>query len=153
MQNMYIKLDKIEGESTSSKGGGMIQVISWAHRVTMPISSAHPSGVAAKTGRTAHDDLTFTKRVDKTSPTLNMYCSAGTNIANASFYIYSDDSDASLIYQVDVEDVIISSVAVASSGDGPSQETVTLYYERIKWSSVAGKKVTGGWDLQKNAKY
>lgn len=152
MQNIYIKFDRIDGESTSSKGGGMIQVISWAHRVTLPVGSAHSAG-GAKIGRTAHDDFTFTKRVDKTSPTLNQYCSAGTSIANASFYIYTDDNDASLIYQVDVEDVIISSVAVGSSGDGPSQETVTLYYERIKWSSVAGKKVTGSWDLQKNAKY
>lgn len=164
MQNMYIKLDGIEGESTSKQADKQIELVSWSHGVTMPISAAHPSGISVKHGRCDHQDLTLTKYTDKTSPTLNLYCSGGNNIKTAVLTVWQADKadgDPILFYQIDLEDVIISSYNVsAGQGDLPI-ETVTLHYNKIKWTytthtkdSPGGKKgnVSTGWDLEKNTK-
>jgi len=164
MQNIYLKLDGIEGESTSGQGKGQIELHSWSHGITMPISAGHASGISVKHGRCDHQDLTIVKHMDKTSPTLNLYTSGGNNIKSAVLTVFQADkadSDPILYYQIDLTDVLISSIHIHANGMDHPTETVTLHYNSIKWTyathtkdAPGGKKgnVATGWDLEANKK-
>jgi len=163
MQNMYLKLDGIEGESTSKQGDKMIEVLSWNHGITMPIS-ASASGVAVKHGRCDHQDLTITKHMDKTSPNLNLYASGGNNIKSAVLSVWQADKadgDPVEFYKIELEDVLVTHITTHAGGHDLPTETVALHYNKIKWTYVThtkdapgGKKgnVAAGWDLEKNTK-
>jgi type VI secretion system secreted protein Hcp len=163
-QNIYLKLDGIEGESTSKQGEKQIELLSFSHGVSMPISSGHASGVSVKHGRCDHQDLTVSKYLDKTSPTLNLNCSGGTNIKTAVLTVWQADAasgDPIEHYKIELEDILITSMSVGGSGGDNPVETITLHYNKIKWTyavhakdAPGGKKgnVTTGWDLEKNVK-
>jgi len=164
MQNMYIKIDGIEGESASKQADKQIEVITWQHGITMPIAAGHNSNVAGKHGRCDHRDLTITKYMDKTSPTINLYCSGGNNIKSAVLTVWqADKADADPIefYKIELEDCIITSISTSAGGTDLPMETVTIHYNKIKWTyathsrdAPGGKKgnVSTGWDLEKNTK-
>ena len=83
MQNIFLKLDGIKGESVSAQGKDQIEILAVSHAVSMPTTHSGGSGPSVKHGRTVHQDLTVTKYMDITSPTLNLKCSGGTNIKSA----------------------------------------------------------------------
>lgn len=163
-QNFYLKLEGHEGESTSKQGAKQIELLSFSHGVSMPISSGHASGVSVKHGRCDHQDLTVSKYMDKTSPGLNLACSGGTNIKTGVLTIWqADKADGEPIefYKIELEDILVTSISVGGSGSDNPIETLTLHYNKIKWTyavhgkdAPGGKKgnVTTGWDLEKNAK-
>jgi len=164
MQNMYLKLDGIDGESASKQGDKQIEVLSFSHNVTMPVSAGHASGPSVKHGRCDHSDLTITKYIDKTTPKLNQFCSGGTNIKTAELTMFradKDDGEPTKFYTISLEDVIVTSIAIGGSGHDSPTETITLHYNKIKWTYIPQKRdapggaegnVASGWDLEKNTK-
>jgi type VI secretion system Hcp family effector len=163
-QNYYLKVDAIPGESTSDQGTGQIELLSWSHSVSMPISSGHASGVSVKHGRADFADLTISKYMDKTTPVWNQRVSSGENIATATLTIFQADGasgKAVLYYQIDLQDIIVTSYSVGAGGGDLPVETITLHFNQIQWTyAVQNKQAPGGnsgqavagWDLEKNIK-
>ena len=164
MEHIYLKLDGIKGESSSAQAKDEIEILAMSHGVSMPLTHAGGAGASVKHGRTIHQDVTITKYLDITSPTLNLRCSGGTNIKEAIISIYrADKDDAAPVkhYEIKLEDVIISHISISSSGDSLPIETLSLHYNKINWKYTKQKKdspggkegdVTTGWDLEKNTK-
>ena len=162
--NVYIKIDGIKGESTSAQGKDEIELLSWSHGVSMPLSHGSHSGVSVKHGRCDHQDLTISKYLDKTSPTLNLFTSGGNNIKSCVLSVFqADKNDGApiLYYKIELEDLLLTSVSVGHGGGDLPVETVTIHYNKIKWTyAVQGKDSPGGqkgavptgWDLEKNTK-
>lgn len=158
----FLEFDAIKGESTASQGKDKIEVLSFSHGVAMPLT-ASASANARSHGRCVHQDFTFSKFLDITSPTLALKCSGGDNIKKAELTVFQADSNSGenvLYYKITFEDVILTSVSIGG-GSERAVETVTFNYRKIKWSyaqqgqpSPGGKKGTAeaGWTLEENKK-
>jgi type VI secretion system secreted protein Hcp len=158
----FIEIDGIKGESTASQGKDKIEILSWSHGVAMPLTSG-ASNTARAHGRSVHQDFTFTKYVDITTPTLNLKCTGGDDIKKIELTVFqADKSDGPDVqyYTITFDDVILTNVSVSGGSDRPI-ETVTFNYRKVKWSyakqgapSPGGNKgkAESGWSLEENKK-
>jgi type VI secretion system secreted protein Hcp len=163
METTFIKVGDIKGESTATQGKDKVEVLSFSHGVSMPLTAGASSNARAH-GRTVHQDFTFTKYLDISSPTLNLKCSGGDNIAEVELTVFqADKADGDMVqyYKIVFKDCIITNVSVSGGSGGRPVETITFNYRKIAWSyaqqgqpSPAGKKGTaeGAWDLESNKK-
>jgi len=166
MENVYleIKSPNIKGESVSGQGKDKIELLSWSQSVHMPITHGHASGVSVKHGRSDFSDMTVSKYLDATTPLLLQATAGGTNFKTAELTVYQQEADTGKpieYYKIELEDVIISSFSIGHSGSDRPVETMTLHFNKVKWTynmqtrdaGSAGKgKVAGSWDLEKNTK-
>jgi type VI secretion system secreted protein Hcp len=151
--NIALKFDdaSLNGSSKLKKSKDAIEVYSFRHRISIPLSSSQASNMSRTQGRTHHEDLTIGKLVDKASPNLNLYCSQGKIVGNATLTIYEPNADAPQpVCSFKLENVIISSVVVGGGADDLPSETVTLNYSAITWTQ--GTSNSTNWDLTTNAK-
>ncbi|NNB90242.1 Hcp family type VI secretion system effector [Corallococcus exiguus] len=168
MQNIYISFPDIKtlaGQSTTEEGKEQIELLSYSHGVSMPLSAGAPSNTSRKHGRCSHQDFTITKYVDTTSPSLNHYCSGGNNLKKAIITIFQaseEDSKSAPVafFTYELDNVLISSVSVGAGGGDLPIETISLNYTAIKWAykkqkqdspGTASGDVSSSWDLMKNA--
>jgi type VI secretion system secreted protein Hcp len=160
MDNTFIKIDGIKGESTSAQRPEDIEILSFSHGVAMPLTSG-ASNTARAHGRCVHQDFTFTKFVDISSPTLNLRCSSGDDIKSIELTLFQADVQDKPIqyYTVTFEHCIITNVSVSGGGGGRPVETVSFNYQTIKWSYAQQKQQAPGgnkgkaeakWDLTTN---
>jgi len=169
MQNIFIQfvdIAPLKGESTSAQGKDQIELKSFRHKVRMPLSAGEVSNTSRRYGRTAHEDFTFVKYVDQTSPSLNQYCSGGNNFAKVIATVYQaaevGSDNAPIPYlQYTLENVIITSVEIHADGKDLPIESVTLSYTKITWAYKVQKQespgdlvsgsTTASWNLATNA--
>lgn len=160
MNNAFVEIEGIKGESTSAQGKDQIEILSFNHGVSMPLTSG-PSNTSRASGRAVHQDFTITKYFDIASPTLHLKCSAGEDIKSIKIHIWKADAAANPIEYITytMESCIVTSVSVGGgSGDQPI-ETVTFNYKKITWDynqqlqpSPGGKKgkSSSSWSLEEN---
>lgn len=163
MDNAFIEIEGIKGESTSAQGKDKIEILSFSHGVAMPLTSG-ASNTSRAHGRAVHQDFTFTKYLDIASPTLNLKCSGGDDIKKIELTVFQADvADGQPIqyYTITFESCIVTNVSVSGGGGGRPVETVTFNYRTVRWSyakqgtgSPGGNKgkAEAGWDLEANKK-
>ena len=83
--DMFLKLDGIEGESKDAKHAGEIDIESFAWGMAQT-GSGH-RGTGSGTGKVDVHDITITKVVDKSSPSLMLACANGKHIAKGSITV------------------------------------------------------------------
>jgi len=166
MENYFIQIKgpDIKGESTSAQGKDKIELLSWSQSVSMPMTSNSHSNTSAKHGKSDFSDLTISKYMDSTTPILNQHTAGGTNFKSALLTVYMNDKDTGApieYYSIDMEDIVITSVSVGAGGSDRAVETLTLHFNKIKWTYTPQKKdspgggagkIAGSWDLEKNVK-
>ncbi len=162
MQNMYLEIKgpDTKGESTSEQGKDMIEVLSFSHGVSMPLTFG-ASNTSRAHGRVQHQDFTISKYVDITSPVLNLLCSGGDDIKSITLHCFKADANSTKpieFLKYTLESCIVTSVAVGGGADMPT-ETVTFNYGKITWDYIKQGPAAGGankgtmsksWDLSKN---
>jgi len=162
-ETSFIAIDGIKGESTAAQGKDKTEVLSFSHGITMPLTSGASANARAH-GRCVHQDFTFTKYLDITSPTLNLKVCGGDNIKQIELTVFQADAaagDMVQYYKILFNDCIITNLSMSGGSGGRPVETVTFNYRKISWSyaqqgqpSPAGKKGTaeGAWDCEQNKK-
>jgi type VI secretion system secreted protein Hcp len=154
----YLQIEGIKGESADSKHKDWIEVsnVDWhihQPRALSVSSSGHTSG------RAELSEISFKKLADLASPLLQQTCAAGKTIPKAKFEFMRADGNGEPIryYSVELENVMISSVAPSSGDGGVLVERVALAYSKIKWSYTqqkiaggSGGNTSGGWDSAAN---
>ena len=169
-RNMYIYFPgtkALEGSASPKEivDKKAIELLSYSHGLSMPLSGASVGHQARHQGRSNHSDFTFSKYLDQSTPNFNQFCAGGNVIKQAVialFHAAEKDADSKpvLFMEYQLGDVIISSVSVGGGGSDLPVETISLNYGTIQWASNlmdnktgAGKgQVTTTWNLYDNTK-
>jgi type VI secretion system secreted protein Hcp len=159
---MQLELVGVAGDSVDILHRGTIDVQSFSCGVQQMVTS----GLGGGAGKASFNNLSLTKWVDKSSPTLFVNCASGMHLSKAILYVrptnQPDQGHQSDMYKVILEDVVITSVSNGATvaGDRPS-ESLSLSYSKIQWfyqafderiRPVASPVVTG-WDVTANKRY
>ncbi|MFZ4835564.1 Hcp family type VI secretion system effector [Rouxiella sp. Mn2063] len=126
-QDMFIKIDGIEGEALDSVHKNEIEVLSWNWDVSQH-SNMH-SGSGGGSGKASVDDFCFVHYTDKASPNLLSYCLTGKHIKNVQFVIRKAGGNPLEYLTIKFTDVIITKVNMQGSVDDESRPR-----ENVKFS-------------------
>lgn len=156
--DMFLKIEGVDGVSSDQS----TEVSSFSWGVSNAGSATAGGGGGA--GKVVFQDLSITKRIDKSSPLLYLTCATGQHISRATLTLRSSGQDptgttpspvppSSMEYKL--TDCIISSVKPAGSGgEELPTESVSFNFAKIEWTykSADGSSVRAGWDVKKNTK-
>lgn len=148
-------LDGVPGESTDAKYPNSIEIESFSFGVSNAGTIVVGGG---GTGKAAFTDISFTKRLDKSSPILYLNCANGKHLASATLILRKAGEKPLEYYVVKLTDVIISSVQTSgAAGSDVPTESFSLNFAKIEFiytpqkpDGSAGTPVRSGWDLQGN---
>jgi type VI secretion system secreted protein Hcp len=127
----FLKIDGVAGESTDDKHKGEIDVESFSWGETNSGTSGHGGGGGA--GKVSHQDLTVTKRIDKSSPVLFIACATGQHFKDALITARKAGGTQQEYLKMKMEDVLVSSYQTsASGGGGLVYETVSFNFSKLE---------------------
>lgn len=157
--DMFLEVEKLAGESQDKTHKDQIQIIGWSWAVAQTGTSATGGGASA--GKTEHNDLEVRKVVDRASPVLFEWCSAGQHIGFVNLTVRKAGGEALEYLIIRLEDVLITSFDIGGEPkDDQIQETIRLNYARAsitytpqEASGAGGGKITGGWNLKENVPF
>ena len=156
LQDIYIKLDGIDGESKDSQHKDWIDVLSFGYSVSQ--SSSAFTGGGSGVGKASFDTLSFTHYIDKASPNLFLYCARGKHISTVELSCCKSGGGSQEYMRITLDDVIIASVSPSgANADVQMSEMVSLSYAKIKVEvkeqkndGTMGAAVTGAWNVKEN---
>ncbi|MYM89648.1 type VI secretion system tube protein Hcp [Rugamonas sp. FT82W] len=157
--DVYLQIDGIKGESADSAHVGWIEVSSAHWGVAQPKSATASTAGGHTAERCEHRTLSITKLTDLSSPVLMQTSSAGRTIPKARIEFMRADGQGERVkyYEVELENVLISSMEQVVSEGNILHDSVGLKFSRVKWKYTqqkigggAGGSTAGGWDLSTN---
>jgi type VI secretion system secreted protein Hcp len=157
----FLKIEGIPGECTDEKHKDWIEVLSYSHGLSQPGSGSVSSGGARSAERCDHQDFSVVKTLDKTSPTLNIYCCNGKHIGKIQVQLCRATGEKQQYMEYILADSIVSSVRPGGSSQGGEAlplEEVSFNYGKIEWiytetghkAGEAGGVIQKSWDLVEN---
>ncbi|ASG64223.1 type VI secretion effector protein (Hcp) [Kluyvera genomosp. 3] len=157
MDAIFLKLDKIDGESQVKGFEKQIEIMSYSHNVAMQVTN-DVSNTERTSGRAHVGEMSMTKFVDLSTPTLNEYCCSGRVIPTAVLTLCRNDNGNMLPFIVyTFTNAIISHLSVSGGSGGKPVETLSLNFTKIKWEITAQKlggekegNASSVWDLAQN---
>jgi type VI secretion system secreted protein Hcp len=159
--DMFIKIGPLKGEAKDKvkKGSdGWIDVLAWSWGMSNS-GSAHIGG-GAGAGKVNVSDLSFTKYIDKTSPSLMLACCDGKHHDTATLVVRKAGGQPLEYLTITMSEVMVAACATGGSGsEDRLTENVTLNFGKVKVDYVeqkadgtAGDKPTMSWDIGGNDK-
>ncbi|SAK49525.1 Hcp1 family type VI secretion system effector [Caballeronia pedi] len=153
-QDIFIKLNGIDGESLDSKHKNEIEVLSWGWRVEQQSSAAFGSGIGA--GKATAADLVFDHYMDSASPNLMKYCLTGKPIDQAVLTVRKAGGTPLEYIKYTLSEVLVTLVQPSgSNGDTGIREQVHLSFVKVKQEHVKqnaqggnGGVVTAAYDFK-----
>lgn len=130
-QDIFIKIDGIEGESQDAQHRGEIEVLSWDWGCVQHSNMHHGSGGGA--GKATVDDFSFEHYIDRSSPNLLSYCLSGKHIKNIKFVIRKAGGDPLEYLTITFTDVIITRINTSGSSadDNRAKERVAFSFTAV----------------------
>jgi type VI secretion system secreted protein Hcp len=154
----FMKLDGIKGESKDDKHKNEIDVLSFSWGAAQ--LGTHGFGGGGGAGKVDVHDMTFTKKMDSSSPDIMLACCNGKHLKDATLLLRKAGENPVDYLKVKMEDVLISGYNTGGhGGDEVITENVTLNFAKFdyeyveqdaKGKGMAPKKI--GWDIEKNIK-
>jgi type VI secretion system secreted protein Hcp len=155
--DIFIKIDGIEGESRVAKFEGMIQAHSWNWGMDQSASLAYAE---SRTGAKVNvRELSFTHYLDKATPLLMQYCASGRPLRGVYLYVRRSGKSTSPYVVLKLTDVFVSNVTVGGvSSAEPMVEEVSLRFSKFQFSyqpmdemgTARGAAIQTGWDIAAN---
>lgn len=157
LQDFFIKIAGIDGESKDSKHTGWIDVLSFNYGVSQ--SSSVFTGGGGGVGKANFDALSFTHYVDKATPNLMQYCASGKHIGTVEVSCCKVGDGSQEYMRITLSDCIVTHAGPnGSTSDARVTESVSISYSKIKVevkeqnaNGSMGAAVTGTWDVKQNA--
>ncbi|WP_233866853.1 Hcp family type VI secretion system effector [Paraburkholderia adhaesiva] len=129
MDDIFIKIDGIDGESQDATHPNEIEVRNWNWTVTQR-SSMH-SGSGGGAAKASVSDLRFIHAIDRATPNLAGYCFRGQHIPKAVLTMRKAGTVPLEYFKITMYDVIVSHVEPVA-GSGSALEHVALSFSRMK---------------------
>lgn len=157
--DVYLQIDGIKGESSDGAHKDWIECSSVQWEVLQPKSATASSSGGHTAERCEHTPITVSKLADLATPLLLQNCSSGKTIPKAKFEFMRADGKGERIkyFEIELVNVLISSVTPSVSEGDILKETVGLKYSQVKWKYVqqkisggSGGNTSGGRDLSTN---
>jgi type VI secretion system secreted protein Hcp len=158
--DMFLMLDGIKGESADDKHKGEIDIESFSWGLAQ--TGAGHRGSGSGTGKVDVQDINITKKVDKSSPTLQLACANGKHISKGKITLRKAGENPLDYLTIDLESVFVSNYQIAHTVGGmdvPS-ETFALNFVKVKteyWTQsdkgAKGENANFSWDVAKNIKF
>jgi len=122
--DMFLSLGDIKGDSADAvkappskkEHKGEIDVLAWSWGMSQSASTHYGSG--GGTGKVNVQDISITKRIDKSSPNLVKFCCQGKHFDKAMLTVRKAGETPVEYYTIKMEDVLISSVQTGGSSGG-----------------------------------
>ncbi|WP_157314518.1 type VI secretion system tube protein Hcp [Chitinibacter sp. GC72] len=157
--DMFLKIDGIEGESLDSTHTNEIELLTldWG----MSQGASMHAGTGGGAGKVSVDDLVFTHSVDKASPILMQVCMSGKHIPKAVLTVRKAGEKPLEFYKVTMTDVMVTNVQPSGSNNGGGLiETVGLAFSKVKIEyqpqgadgSAKGGAIVTEYDIKANKK-
>ena len=155
--DMFLKLDGIKGESQDAKHKDEIHIESFSWGMSQ--TGAHSTGGGGGAGKVNVHDISITKHVDKSSPSLMLHCCNGKHIPNGLITVRKAGDKPLEYMKIKLQDILISGVQAAGHGNVQLSENVTLNFAKFhveyQEQQADGSGKPGGemgWDVKKNEK-
>ncbi|MGE9551468.1 Hcp family type VI secretion system effector [Erwinia amylovora] len=156
-QDIFIKIDGIDGESADATHTNEIEVLSFGWDVAQH-SNMH-AGSGGGSGKATVEDFSFVHYVDKASPNLLSYCLTGKHIANVCFVIRKAGGEPLEYLTINFTDVIITKVNLQGSVDDEARPREVVKFSFTKMTedyvmqNAAGQKsgvISASYDVKAN---
>lgn len=155
-QDIFLKINGIDGESQDSSHKSEIEILHWGWRVSQASNMHAGSGGGA--GKASVDDLAFEHFVDRASPNLMKYCLTGKHINEATLVARKAGGNPLEYLKITMSDVIVTAVQPSGSNtDERMSERVHLSFAKVKQEYVvqnqqggSGGAVTASYDIKGN---
>lgn len=129
--DIHLVLDKIKGEARKKEKKEAIDVLAWSWGLSNSGSMHHGGGGGA--GKANIQDISLTKYIDRSSPTLMLQCAKGEHIATAELTVAKSGGKSLDYLVIKMEKVLISSVSTGGSGgEDRLTENITLNFEKVE---------------------
>lgn len=154
--DIFIKLEGIKGESRDDKYKDEIDVLAWSWGASQ--SGTTHMGGGSGAGKVAVQDLSITKYIDKSSPTLFQHCCSGKHIKKGKLIVRKAGDKPLEYLTVELEDIIVTHVSLGGSGgEDRLTENVTLNFGtfHVKYAvqnqdGSKGAETEHKWHIAKN---
>lgn len=145
VQDFYLKIDGIQGESTDSKHKTEIDVLSWSWGESNSGAMGHGGGGGA--GKVSVQDFHFTMRVSKATPKLLLACASGKHIKSIDFVARKAGTEQQEYLKIKFSDVLISSYQMGGTGgaDLEGTDSCSFNFSKVEYA-YAPQKADGTLD-------
>src|SRR5579864_7378330 len=135
-QDIFLKIDGINGESLDESHKDEIEVLSWDWQILQESSMHAGSGGGA--GKASVRDLTFEHAIDRASPNLMKYALTGKHVDQAVLVMRKAGGNPLEYLKLTMSDVIVTRVHPSGNSidHALSRETVSLSFARVKQEYV-----------------
>jgi type VI secretion system secreted protein Hcp len=122
---------EIQGESQDSKHKGEIDVLAWSWGLSQ--SGSFHVGGGGGAGKANFQDISITKWVDNSSPTLALYCANGDHFDSATLTVRKAGKKPLEYLIIEMKKVLITSVSTGGSGgEDRLTENVSLNFAEVE---------------------
>ena len=156
-QDIFLKIDGINGESLDQTHRDEIEVLRWSWKIEQPSSMHRGSGGGAS--KATFHDLEFEHYIDRSSPNLMQYVSTGRHIPKAVLVMRKAGGKALEYHKIIMSDVLITSwePSAHSAEDELTREKVRLSFAKVEHQYTvqnvqggSGGVVTASFDIKAN---
>ena len=128
--DMFLKLDGVKGEARDHKHKDEIDVLSWSWGMSQS-GTAHQGG-GAGAGKVSVHDISLTKYLDNSTPTLMKFCANGKHIKNGVLTCRKAGENPLDYLTIKLEEVIVTSVSTGGTGsDDRHTENISLNFAKF----------------------
>lgn len=152
----FLQIDGIKGESTDTRHKDWIDVNSFSWGISN--SGSVGSGGGRSPGKANISPLSWTQNLDMSVPPMFVGVASGKHYQKATLDVQQTVAESPGVYfQMEFEDVILSSLDIRGSGDIPGvsgaleYSKITMTYRPQKADGSFDAEIVGGWDFEKNA--
>jgi type VI secretion system secreted protein Hcp len=155
--DIFLKLEGVDGESHDAKHPDEIQVLSWGWGAQQ--AGTFGTGGGGGSGKVSASDFHITKKTDKASTKLFLFCCNGKHITKGVLTVRKAGETPLEYYVVTFTDLLVSSYQTGGSdgGDNIPMETISLNFSKVEMkyneqaNTGSGKGfINSGWDMKKN---
>lgn len=154
--DMILELDGIKGESQDAKHKDKIDVIAWSWGASQA-ASGH-SGGGSGSGKVNVQDISLTKYIDKSSPTLMLKVCKGEHIKKGKLIVRKAGGQAIEYVVLEMEDILVAAISTGGSGgEDRLTENLTLNFSKFNWKyteqtskGAKGPETECKWNIKTN---